>query len=63
MDEELFVVAQAVSGDPPYYKIRDLNNEILEGTFYDSELQKISKSDDTYQIERIVKTRTRRKQR
>ena len=61
--EELFVLAQALSGDPPYYKIRDLNSEILEGTFYDSELQKINKSDDTSQIERIVKTRTKRKER
>ena len=61
--EELLVVAQALSGDPPYYKIRDLNNETLAGTFYDLELQKISKSDDTYQIERIAKTRTRRKER
>ena len=61
--EEIFVVAQAISGDPPYYHIKDLNNETLEGTFYDSELQKINKNDDTYQIERIVKTRTRRKER
>jgi len=41
--QELFVVAKAIAGFPPYYKIKDLNNEILEGTFYDTELQKLLK--------------------
>jgi len=37
------VVADAIAGDPPYYKIKDMNEEILKGTFYDSELQKMIK--------------------
>ena len=38
--EELFIVHQTFFGDPPFYKIKDLNNEILDGTFYAEELQK-----------------------
>ena len=37
------MVAQAIARDPPYYKIKDLNNEILKGTFYGEELQKVVK--------------------
>ena len=58
---EIFVVAKAIAGSPPYYKIKDLNDEILEGTFYDAELQKIVKKDDTYKIEYIIKKRRRGK--
>jgi len=49
--QELFVVAKAIAGFPSYYKIKDLNNEILEGTFCDAELQKVVKKDDTYKID------------
>ena len=55
--EELFTVAQAIAGDPPYYKIKDLNNEILKGTFYGEELQNIGKTDNLYKIESILKKR------
>ena len=39
--EELFIMHQEYSSDPPFYKIKDLNNEILDGTFYAEELQTI----------------------
>ena len=38
--EELFIVQQAYSDDPPFYKIKDLSNEILDGTFNAEELKK-----------------------
>ena len=57
--EEVFVVAEAIADDPPYYKIKDFNDEVLEGTFYDSELQKIDKNDGVYKIESILKKRKR----
>ena len=60
--EELFIVHQAYSGDPPFYKIKDLNNEILDGTFYAEELQKIYKTDGIFKIESILKKRRRKKQ-
>ena len=46
--EELFIVHQAFSGNPPFYKIKDLNNEFLDGTFYAEKLQKIYKTDGRY---------------
>jgi hypothetical protein len=44
------------------YKIRDLMNETLEGIFYESALQKITKKDDVFLVEEILKKRTRNKQ-
>ena len=42
---------------PPVYLIKDDHGEILEGTFYVEELQKVIKTDDVYKIEPILKNR------
>jgi len=39
-----------VAGDMPYYKIKDFDGEVLLGTFYEAELQKIYKKDNVYKI-------------
>jgi hypothetical protein len=39
----------------PVYLYKDDNGEILEGTFYSEELQKVIKKDDVYKIEMILK--------
>ena len=49
--EELFTVAQVIAGNPPYYKIKDLNNEILKGAFCAEKLQKVVKTDNLYKID------------
>ena len=36
---EIFVIAEVLHTVPPTYKIRDLKNEIIEGSFYNEELQ------------------------
>ena len=59
--EEEFEVAEAFTDDPPYYKIKDLRGETLEGTFYEHELQKVVKNDNVYKIESILKKRKRKK--
>ena len=59
--DELFQVAQVFRDNPPYYKIKDLQGEWLEGTFYEEELQKIYKKDDVFRLERILKQRKRKK--
>jgi len=59
--DEVFVVAKTIAGSQLYWKIKDLNDEILESTFYDAELQKINKKDDTYKVESIIKKRQRGK--
>ena len=38
------------------YKIKDLNDEIVNGTFYEKELQKTKNTSDKYIIEKILKT-------
>ena len=59
--EEIFKINQIFRGNPPYYKIEDYNGEIIEGTFYAEELQKIKKG-DFFKIEKVLKRRRRGKQ-
>ncbi|XP_065642283.1 uncharacterized protein LOC136073918 [Hydra vulgaris] len=40
--EEVFTISQVQYTDPPTYKITDYNNEEIQGTFYEQELQKTS---------------------
>ena len=42
--EEIFVVSKAISENPPFYKLKYLEGEELERTFYSEELQKTSKT-------------------
>ena len=46
--DKLFQVARVFRDNPPYYKIKDLGGEWLEGTFYEEELQKTYKKDDVF---------------
>ena len=41
---EEFEISKAFIDDPPYHKIKDLKGTILEGTFYEHELQKVEKT-------------------
>ena len=53
--EEIFEIYDIKYSNVPYYYLKDLNNEKLDGTFYEQELQK-TKQDDLYTIEKILKT-------
>ena len=55
--EELFIITEAVHGKPPYYKLKDLDGENIEGTFYSQELQKVIKNNDVYKVENILSSR------
>ncbi len=57
--EEIFEINQRLPRLPPVYKVTDYDGEEIEGTFYEEELQKVTKTDDMYRIERILKTRKR----
>ena len=57
--EENFTVAERLARSPPVYKIKDYGGEMLEGIFYEQELQKVVKKDDVYRIDSILRTRTR----
>ena len=54
--EEIYVVAGVVVGSPVVYKIKDLAGEVLEGTFYTQELQKVKMDPEMeYKIEKMIK--------
>ena len=52
--EELFKIHSINRSNVITYKIKDLNDNIIEGIFYEKELQK-SKNDGIYIIEKIIK--------
>ena len=58
--DELFTVAVRHPTDPPTYEIDDYDKERVKGKFYELELQKVSKTDDVYKVESILKTRNRK---
>jgi hypothetical protein len=57
--EELFIVNKRYPTHPVTYGLKDLADEDIKGKFYEQELQNVSKSDDVYIVEKILKTRKR----
>lgn len=58
---ELFTICRLVKGSVPYrYKVEDYKGKELEGTFNESELQKVIKKDDVYEGEEILGYKKRR---
>ena len=55
--KEIFTVSKTIPRRPPVYKIKDYDGDELHGTFYEEELQKVFKHNDTYEIEKILKKR------
>ena len=55
--KEIFTVSQQIPRHPPVYKLKDYDQEELSGTFYNEELQKVIKEDDVYEVEKVLKTR------
>ncbi|XP_073235071.1 SCAN domain-containing protein 3-like [Porites lutea] len=51
---------QRMARQVPVYKLKDDAGEILDGTFYEPELQKIIKNDDVYRVEKILRKRKRK---
>ena len=61
--EEYFKISKRYQRDGiPVYKIKDLADDPIEGTFYESELQKVMKSGDIlYRVEKVLRKRKRGK--
>ena len=55
--EELFKIYDINRSDVIMYKLKDMNDEIIEGSFYEKELQKTKNTSDEYIIEKIIKTK------
>ena len=51
--EEVFTIDEVLRTDPPTYKIRNYNDESIQGSFYESELQKTSQ--DIYRIKKVIR--------
>ena len=58
--EEIFTVYKRMGRQVPVYKLKDDAGEILDGTFYEPELQKIIKNDVVYRVEKILRKRKRK---
>ena len=54
--EELFKIHTIHNTNIITYKIKDLNDEIIKGIFYEKELQKTKNASGEYIIEKILKT-------
>jgi hypothetical protein len=59
--EEIFTISSLYPSDPPTYILKDLAGEVIKGKFYEQEIQPIIKTDDTFIVERVIKTRRRGK--
>ena len=55
--EELFKIYDINISDVIMYKLKHMNDEIIEGSFYEKELQKTKNKTGEYIIEKIIKTR------
>ena len=53
--EELFKIHSINKSNVITYKIKDLNDEIIEGIFYERELQKTKNNSGVYIIEKIIR--------
>lgn len=54
---EIFKIHDILIRDNPVYVIKDYSDEIIDGVFYEWELQKVYKSNEEYKIEEILKTK------
>lgn len=56
--DEVFTIHKRFLTNPPTYLLKDLKETIVEGRFYEEELQKVIKTDrDFWRVERILKTK------
>ena len=53
--EELFKIHSINRSNVITYKIKDMNNEIIKGQFYEKELQKTKNTSQVYVIEEIIR--------
>ena len=58
--EEMFTIYKRFARQVPVYKLKDDAGEIIDGTFYEAELQKVIKKDDVYRVEKALRKRKRK---
>ena len=56
--EEVFVVRRVVPGSVPTYKVEEVDGTLVQGTFYEPELQRVTVDGHTlWRIEKVLKRR------
>ena len=55
--EELFKIYKVSKSNVITYQLKDMNDEIIEGQFYEKELQLSKNTTGEYIIEKILKTK------
>jgi transposase InsO family protein len=55
--EEIFKIKRRIPSHPPRYRLEDLSQEIIRGSYYEQELQKVAERDIKHKIEKILYTR------
>ena len=58
--EQMFTIHKRFARQVPVYKLKDDAGEILDGTFYEAELQKVIKKDNGYRVEKVLRKRKRK---
>ena len=58
--EEMFMIYKRFARQVPVYKLKEGAGEILDGTLYEAELQKVIKEDDVYRVEKVLRKRKRK---
>ena len=58
--EEIFLINKIQSTNPIAYKIKDLNNEEIQGSFYEPELLKVTQH--IFRIEKVIRRDYKKKQ-
>ena len=59
---EIFtVMSRKNNQDIPMYQLKDYNNDVIRGYFYEPEMQHSYIGDDVYKVEKILKKRKRKK--
>ena len=56
----MFTIYKRFARQVPVYKLKDDAGEILDGTFYEAELQKVIKEDAVYRVEKVLRKRKRK---
>ena len=57
--EGIFTIHSLYPSDPPTYILKDYSDEIIKGKFYEAELQVVTKTDDVFVVESVIKSRKR----
>ena len=54
--EQIYTVTQVLHTEPQQYTLQDYNNQIIKGSFYSAELQKVIPP-ERYAVEKVIRTR------